>query len=775
MARMAQRERELPVHFFTIVLNGEPFIRYHLDVLRTLPFRWHWHVVEGVASLVHDTGWSVAAGGRVDAAVHRDGLSVDGTTQYLDEIAAAEPGRITVYRKPDGMFWDGKREMVSAPLPGIKEECLLWELDSDELWTAEQIESMHRLFARERQRTAAYYWCHFVPAPGAVVTTRYNYSQNPAFEWLRTWRYRPGDEWEAHEPPILVRRTHIGRVDVAKIRPFVHEETEQAGAVFQHFPYATEAQVRFKEDYYGYRGALAGWRELKKDVQLSRGPLRLGDYLPWVQDDTLVDSADRRGIPLLARESREGSWTFGAADAQAAPPPRRDGPIVLDGVIFQYGANGGIERVWRSLLREWVADGFAERILLLDRGGAGPRIPGLPTRSIPFWDGDRTADDAFRLQRVCDEEGAKLFVSTYYSSPIGTPSLMPVHDFIPERLALEATGSVWEEKRLAIEHASAYVCVSENTRRDLAELEPLSQGRHVDVVPNGVDQHFFSASDEDAERFRRSYGVQRPYFLHVGQRVGVGGYKNVALVFRALREWADAPEHELVCVGGVEALEGELAAIAHPGMRIHRLSLSDDELRGAYAGAVALVYPSRYEGFGLPVLEAMASGCPVITTPVSSLPEIAGDAALYVGPDDEDALRQALDEVRDPKRREELVAAGRRRAAHYTWPETAARFAAALAAAAEVDSPELRRERDERWRARRAEHARIQRLASPRPSDLPRVELFGGALTPAVVTIKSAARRHLPPRAIAFLMRMKIAGMRRRLRIRESLPRGGHL
>jgi hypothetical protein len=130
---------DVPVHFFTIVLNGEPFIRYHLDVLRQLPFRWHWHIVEGVASLVHDTAWSVDAGGRIDQAAHAGGLSVDGTTAYVDEIASAEPERISVYRKPGGVFWDGKREMVSAPLENIREECLLWQVDADEYIRLEQI------------------------------------------------------------------------------------------------------------------------------------------------------------------------------------------------------------------------------------------------------------------------------------------------------------------------------------------------------------------------------------------------------------------------------------------------------------------------------------------------------------------------------------------------------------------------------------------------------------------------------------------------------------
>src|ERR1700693_6137124 len=97
----------LPVHFFTTALNGEPFIRYHLDVFKELPFRWHWHVIEGAASLVHDTAWSVAAGGRLEDASHASGLSRDGTTSYLDAVVAAEPDHVSVYRKPAGSLWNG--------------------------------------------------------------------------------------------------------------------------------------------------------------------------------------------------------------------------------------------------------------------------------------------------------------------------------------------------------------------------------------------------------------------------------------------------------------------------------------------------------------------------------------------------------------------------------------------------------------------------------------------------------------------------------------------
>ena len=91
MADSAQsRDTALPIHFFTIVLNGEPFIRYHIDVFRTLDCDWHWHVVEGVASLVHDTAWSTVTGGHISPEIHRHGRSSDGTSEYLDALVQQE-------------------------------------------------------------------------------------------------------------------------------------------------------------------------------------------------------------------------------------------------------------------------------------------------------------------------------------------------------------------------------------------------------------------------------------------------------------------------------------------------------------------------------------------------------------------------------------------------------------------------------------------------------------------------------------------------------------
>lgn len=282
----------LPIHFFTIVLNGEPFIRHHIDAFKQLPFEWHWHIVEGVAELVHDTAWSLPNGGRITDDLHTGGLSNDGTTSYLDELARQYPDRITIYRKADGQFWNGKLEMVSAPLTNIHKTGLLWQVDSDELWYPEAITALHDLFSRHPEKTAAYCYCDYFVGPRKYVSSLNSWATYPA-EWLRVWRFAPGMRWAAHEPPTLVDQNNVDRASVA---PFSRDETVLAGVTFQHFAYTLESQVRFKEIYYGYHNAVHNWLQL----QQTNGPVKAADYLSWALPDAIVDNWPTTAAPHLA-------------------------------------------------------------------------------------------------------------------------------------------------------------------------------------------------------------------------------------------------------------------------------------------------------------------------------------------------------------------------------------------------------------------------------------------------------------------------------------------
>lgn len=658
-------QQELAIHFLTIVLNGEPFIRYHIEIFKQLPFRWHWHIVEGVADLKHDTAWSLQLGGRVPDRVHHNGRSSDGTSEYLDELMLMYPEKVTVYRKPEGIFWDGKREMVNEPLiSSIREECLLWQVDADELWTVEQLCTARQMFVENPEKTAALYWCWYFVGENLVISSRNCYTQNPQQEWLRTWKFKPGCVWAAHEPPTLAEPLPRGQWrDVATVNPFLHEETEKKALVFQHFAYATLEQIQFKEQYYGYSNLVSQWKALQQQTKF---PILLRQYFPWVQDATMVDRAESCGVvPISRKELNSSDWQFIQPDNSDSQIVRIQKPspiIIIDGVFFQLYRTG-IARVWRSLLEEWAEMDFAKHIIVLDRVGTAPAISGIKYRLVPAYSYSQTDADREMLQQVCDEEEADLFISTYYTTPISTASVFMAYDMIPEVLGANFNEPMWREKHRGIRHASAYIAISENTAKDLVKCFPNIASESITVAHCGVAQNFYSASEEEINHFKYKYGISKPYFILVGAG---SSYKNVILFFQAFTKLPSREGFEIVCTGSGLLLDVDFRDYTS-GSAVHLLQLNDEELKVAYSGAIALVYPSKYEGFGLPILEAMACGCPIITCMNSSIPEVAGEAALYIKDDDVDGLAEALCEIQKPKVRNFFTGTGLEQAKKFSW------------------------------------------------------------------------------------------------------------
>jgi glycosyltransferase involved in cell wall biosynthesis len=273
-------------------------------------------------------------------------------------------------------------------------------------------------------------------------------------------------------------------------------------------------------------------------------------------------------------------------------------------------------------------------------------------------------------------EGARLRPDLWHApdhvcpQPLGWRTVLTVHDLafwrLPESHSAPSR-AYYAGLRRSARQATRIICVSQATRRDLLEATGVTEDK-VRVVPEAPDPRYL-LPPPPAEPGQSG----RPYLLCVGT---IEPRKNLPAVFRALARLPRPERPELRVVGAPGLDAGAIQALPA------RLGLNGDvrflgrrpteELVSLYAGALALVYPSLLEGFGLPVLEAMGAGAPVIASNRSSVPEVAGDAAILVDPEDESSIASALQRVAtSPALREDLRARGRARVARFSWEQTA--------------------------------------------------------------------------------------------------------
>jgi glycosyltransferase involved in cell wall biosynthesis len=261
--------------------------------------------------------------------------------------------------------------------------------------------------------------------------------------------------------------------------------------------------------------------------------------------------------------------------------------------------------------------------------------------------------------------------------PIATrkPLVVTIHDIGPiTHPAFFCNARPWLLKKAllaAADRAAAIVCVSQATADATRNFLRRDLGDRLHVIYEGVSEEFFQAGSHEKEAATLAGG--EPYFLWSGS---FSPRKNVVRVVEAFERIAARHPHHLVLCGGAgwdATVTLERVQASRFAARIHLPGRVDDAgLRAYYRGATAYVFASLMEGFGLPVLEAMASGCPVITSNISSMPEVAGDAARLVDPTNLEEIAQAMNElaVNEPLCRE-MALNGRKRAGQFRWSSCA--------------------------------------------------------------------------------------------------------
>jgi mannosyltransferase len=336
--------------------------------------------------------------------------------------------------------------------------------------------------------------------------------------------------------------------------------------------------------------------------------------------------------------------------------------VVFDNIIFSLQKSGGISVYWFELISRFLKEYTNDCTFIEAFGGTqnlfrkGFLIPAdVITKDTTFL----PVQLARYLPVFAPSSEPAIFHSGYYRVPFAPRSkfkqVLTVHDFTYEKFTTGLKKEIHSlQKKLAINNADIIICVSESTRQDLLVYYPQCKNKDIRVIYNGVSHDYKPLSNQ------LQTNDQRPYILFVGSRAA---YKNFNLTVDLL---SGLPDYDLVLTGNpLNSSEKALLETKLRGRYKIYPEITNQKLNSLYNSAFCLLYPSMFEGFGIPVLEAMRAGCPVIALNNSSLPEVCGSAGLLLEKPDLKSLISALNYIR--LNRSDIIKAGFKQAELFSW------------------------------------------------------------------------------------------------------------
>jgi glycosyltransferase involved in cell wall biosynthesis len=354
--------------------------------------------------------------------------------------------------------------------------------------------------------------------------------------------------------------------------------------------------------------------------------------------------------------------------------------IAFDYQAFCMQSYGGISRYFTRLAQEFqclrqevqvFAPLHRNSYLALTQEGMvnGRYIQRYPAKTTKFY----LAYNFLRANSQIKKWSPDIVHQTYYSHQVtrseNFKSVISVYDMIHELYPNQFP--IWDStlrvKKRAIERADHVICISENTKHDLMDFYSVSEQK-ISVVHLGFDGVYPEITEKEVP-----INIEKPFLLYVGHR---RGYKNFSGFLRAV---ASSPrlikDFSILAFGGSPFSRDERALISELGFKSQQVlqySGGDSNLQYCYQTARAFVYPSLYEGFGIPPLEAMAQGCPVISSNTSSMPEVIGNAAEFFDPSSIEEMRDAIERVvYSDDRINVLKIAGKNRLSLFSWEKCA--------------------------------------------------------------------------------------------------------